>query len=307
MSIFLVLLSKIVPLYFLILFGFITGKYLHIKKETVSYLLLYIIAPVIFFNGTYTTNISLATLSLPILFFILCSTICLLFLFISRFVWRDPVIRNIYAFMTGESNVGYFGLPVIVAIFDKNLLGIGILCTIGFSFYESSIGYFIAARGKHSLKESLWKVLRLPTMYALILGLGANLLHLSLGVIYLGLVDIFKLAFTVLGMMLVGLAVSNFTEFKFDWKFVSMGFFSKFIVWPLLMILIIYADLKVFHIYNSDIHKVMFLMSIVPIAASTVVFATELRAHPEKVSMAVLSTTLFALVYVPLLISLFIR
>lgn len=301
------LLGKIIPLYILILLGFIGGKFFRVKKETISSLLLYIIAPVIFFNGVYTTKLNFATLSLPVLFFCLCSLMCLTFLFISRFVWKDAVSRNIYAFMTGESNVGYFGLPVIAALFGSNLVGTAVLCTLGFSFYESSIGFFIAARGKHSAFESFGKLFKLPTIYALTLGLIANIMNVHLGNIYTDFATNFKGAFTILGMMLVGLAVSNFTKWKIDFKFVSMAFFSKFIVWPLAMLLIIYLDTTIFHVYTPEIHKVIFLMSIVPVAASTVVFATVLNAYPEKISVTVLTTTMFALCYIPLLVGLFIH
>lgn len=307
MSIFLLLLGKIAPLYLLILLGFLMGRFVKLKKEFVSFLLLYILAPVVFFNGVYTTKINFATLSLPVLFFILCSCMCLSFLVLSHFIWKDSTTRNIFAFMTGESNVGYFGLPVIAALFGNNLVGIAVMCTLGFSFYESSLGYFIAARGKHSISESLGKLFKLPTIYALLLGLVINLTGIHLGSNYSNIATIFKLFFTIFGMMLVGLAVANFKNCKFDIKFTGMGFFSKFVVWPLLMIFIIFLDTNFWHIYTLDIHKVIFLMSIVPIAASTVVFATILKAHPEKVSVAVLSTTLFALFYIPLLVSIFIH
>lgn len=307
MAIFLILLAKIAPLYILILLGYIAGKFFNVKKETVSSLLLYVIAPVIYFNGVYTTKLNVATLSLPVLFFVLCSLMCLSFLFLSQFVWKDSVTRNIYAFMTGESNVGYFGLPVIAVLFGSGLVGTAVLCTLGFSFYESSVGYFVAARGKHSAFESLGKLFKLPTIYALVLGLIVNVLGFHLGSLYTDFATNFKGAFTVLGMMLVGLAVSNFTEWKFDFKFLSMGFLSKFAVWPLLMLLVIYLDSTFWHIYTPDIHKVIFLMSIVPIAASTVVFATVLNAHPEKVSVAVLTSTMFGLLYIPFLIGLFIH
>ncbi len=69
---------------------------------------------------------------------------------------------------------------------------------------------------------------------------------------------------------------------------------------------VIIADNMVFRIYNPSIHKVMILMSIVPLAANTVAFATELKAQPEKASVAVLLSTLFALFYIPLIASLFL-
>ncbi len=44
-------------------------------------------------------------------------------------------------------------------------------------------------------------------------------------------------------------------------------------------------------------------MSIVPLAANTVAIATELKTYPEKASVAVLMSTLFALFFIPLVVS----
>ena len=49
-----------------------------------------------------------------------------------------------------------------------------------------------------------------------------------------------------------------------------------------------------------DIYRAFILLSIVPIAANTVIFATALDVHPDKVSSAVLFSTIFCLIYVPI-------
>jgi len=46
------------------------------------------------------------------------------------------------------------------------------------------------------------------------------------------------------------------------------------------------------------------LFSIFPIAANKVAFATELKVHPEKAALTVFLSTLFALFYIPLVVSL---
>jgi len=65
--------------------------------------------------------------------------------------------------------------------------------------------------------------------------------------------------------------------------------------------LVVWVDNITLQLYNTSIHKVMILMSIVPLAANTVAFATELKAQPEKASLAVMLSTLFALFYIPLI------
>ena len=68
------------------------------------------------------------------------------------------------------------------------------------------------------------------------------------------------------------------------------------------MLALISLDFYIFKIYDYEIYRAFILLSIVPIAANTVIFATVLNVYPEKVSSAVLFSTIFALVYVPAII-----
>src|SRR5437762_2581315 len=159
MEIFFTLLFKLIPLYIIILLGFVAGKYLDVKKEPIATLLIYIIAPIIIFNGVVTTKISISSLSLPILFFFLCCFMCLSFYWIAHFFWKDST-KNILAFTAGTGNTGYFGIPVALALFNNDVLGLVVLSVLGFVLYENSVGFFITAKGHHTLNEALIKVVK---------------------------------------------------------------------------------------------------------------------------------------------------
>lgn len=208
-------------------------------------------------------------------------------------------------FAAGTGNTGYFGLPVAYAIFNQDLIGLVVLAILGTILFENSIGFFITARGHYSFKESIIKVVKLPTIYAFFLGLIVNLSGVQMGTIYTGAVESFRGAYTILGMMIIGLGLSGIVEYKFDLKFIGLTFLAKFLWWPLMTAAVIFADISFFHLYNPGIHKVLILMSIVPIAANTVAFASALKAQPEKASLAVLLTTVFALFYIPMIVTFF--
>lgn len=305
MEIFATLLVKLIPFYIFILLGFLVGRILKAQKETVASILIYLVQPVIIFHGVYTSQINLGTLSLPIIFFLIASFICLSMYQIAKRFWHDST-KNILAFTAGSGNVGYFGLPVAVAIFGEQVLGLVALVILGSALYENTLGFFITARGHHTVGESLLKVATLPSLYAFFLGLAANLAHVSTGQIYLDTVLLFRGTYTLLGMMLIGLGLSAITSFKFDFKYISFAFLSRFFIWPLLILLVIILDAYIFRIYDDTLHKIMILMSIVPLAANTVAYATQLRAQPEKASVAVLLSTIFALFYIPLIVTLFL-
>ncbi|MDE2311642.1 MAG: AEC family transporter [Patescibacteria group bacterium] len=306
MALFFSILGKIFPLYLIILLGFLAGKKLRARKETVAALLIYIIAPMVVFNGVITVKLTPGLLLLPLLFFILCTSISLLFYTIGKRLWQDPT-KNILAFAAGSGNTGYFGLPVALAIFKFDPVGIVVIAVLGLILFENTVGFYITARGHHTPKEALWRVLKLPTVYAFLLAVVLNLSKIHLGQAYGDLALAFRGAYSVLGLMIIGLGIADLQSWELDAKFLSLTFLSKFLVWPVLMGLIIMADHRFWHWYNPQVYQVLLLLAAVPLAANTVAYAAELKTHPDKAATAVFFSTVFALFYIPLVAFIFFR
>ena len=300
MEIFLSLLIKIIPLYILILLGFIAGRKLNAKKETIASILIYVVTPVVIFNSIITTRLTPSLLLLPLIFFICCSLMCILFYLIGGKLFKDNT-KNLLAFSAGTANTGYFGIPVALELFGENIIGIMVLGILGFTIFENSLGFFMVAKGNHTVRESLQRLLRLPAIYAFLSGLLINILGINLGKNYLSFAGNFIGAYTVLGMMLIGLGLSSMKDFKIDLNFLLSAFGAKFVLWPLLISILIFADINFVNVFNDSVHKIMFLLSIVPLAANLVAFSTELKVQPDKASVAVFLSTLIALFYIPLL------
>ena len=300
MNLFVSLFLRIITLYALIGLGYFAGKKLNAKKETVAPILIYIVAPFVIFNSIIAMEIKPGLLLLPVIFFIICSFMCLLFYFIGKRLFKDST-RNILAFTAGSANTGYFGIPVAIELFGEEFLGTVVLCILGFTLYENTFGYFITAKGNHTIKEAFYKLLKLPTIYAFFIALFINFSGIKISKCLISFGSNFIGAYSVLGMMLIGLGLADMKNYKLDFKFLTSTFISKFIAWPLITLSVIFVDHSQTHLFNFDVYKVMVLISIVPLAANTVAFATDLKAQPEKASLAVFLSTLFGLFYIPLI------
>ncbi len=306
MNIFLVLLIKLIPLYILILLGYVGGRYLKVQKEILSSLLIYILIPAVTFAAVINTKLSPSVLSIPILFFIICGLASVITYFLSGFIWKNSM-RNLNAFIAGTANTGYFGIPVVIAIFGNNALSIIALALLGTSLYFNSFGFLFAATSKHSVKESLIKLAKLPILYAFFLGLLVNVLGVKLGKEYYSIENFINGAYTILGMMLIGIAISEIKKISFDIRFIVMSLFSKFLLWPIITMIIIFIDSHFLKLYDAKVYKIIILISILPLAVNIAPYATELKIHPEKASFAVFLSTLFALFYIPLFVLLFLK
>jgi predicted permease len=301
MDIFLSILFKILPLYIFVVIGFIAGKYLNIDAKGIGKLIIYIIAPFVIFEAITHSNLSLSTFVLPMVAFIMCSFVAFIFYSYGKYIYSDSR-ANVLAIVSAEGNTGYFGIPIALLLFDQSVFGIYILGTLGVTIFENTVVYYLTARGRYSVKESLYRLKRLPAIYAFVCAIVFLYLEINLPRVMDNFVISMQGAYVVLGMMLIGFGISSVKGLSFDYGFIALSFIGKFLVWPLLMLALVFLDYHIFNIYNFEIYRAFILLSIVPIAANTVIFATFLNVHPEKVSSAVLFSTIFGLAYVPIII-----
>jgi len=300
MNIFFLLLLKIFPLYLNVGLGFLATKYLDVQRHSVAALLIYIIGPIVVLSATMSVEINLAIAFLPIFLYIFGSIIAFTTLFIFGKNWNDPT-GNILAFSSGTGNTGYFGIPLAMIFFDSNLANIYIFTVLASLLYENTTGFYVTAKGNFTAKQSLLKVIKLPILHAFIVGLTLNLMGFRLPEDLTFYTDQFKSAYGILGMMMLGMGLQGLNKNEdFDFKFIRISFFIKFIFWPLSILGLIFLDRTFIHMLNEDLYKVLILFSIVPLAGNAVSLAVLLNAKPEKASLAVFLSTVISIIFIPL-------
>ena len=149
-------------------------------------------------------------------------------------------------------------------------------------------------------------MLKLPILYAFILGVIFNLLGVVIPEEVSSYTAQFKGAYGILGMMMLGMGLVGLKKGSdLDVKFISINFTMKFIFWPLAILGVIYLDRNFYMFLNEDLYKVMFLFAIVPLAGNTVTLAVLLNAKPEKASFTVLLSTIVSIIYIPIVLALY--
>lgn len=307
MTIFLTLLGKILPLYFSILLGLFSTLFLSCDKNTIAKILLFILAPLIVFNATISVKLDASVLFLPIFFFLVSSTLAFILLFVFKRVYSDNT-ANLLAFSTSTGNTGNIGIPLAILFLEPHLVDVFIFTVLASILYQNSVGYYITAKGHFTAKESIKKVLKLPVLYAFLLGIIFNISGFKIPDIFLNYADYLKGTYAILGMMLLGMGMEKMrSNNSFDLKFISYAIIIKFFLWPMIVLAFIFVDKNYIHFLNEGFYMIMFLFSIVPLAGNTVTVATILNVKPEKMSLAVFITTMISLLYIPFALYLYMN
>jgi hypothetical protein len=289
---------KLLPIYFLIFLGFVAGKFIKLDKKTIGTYIVYLLSPAIVFNGTYRTHITPSILTFPILFYILCNSICLISWLLAKPIWADKT-RNLLAFSAGFSNIGYFGLPTAMTLLGPQAEGPVALILLALQLFISTTGLFVAALGNLSPGKSLIKLLSMPYVYAFAAGLFFNYFQIELGAVYNDTINLFRGAYTVIGTSFMGIVISKNSDLSFDWKYITASLVSKYIFWPIASLGVVLLDMFWFKLYSLEIYKVMLLISIVPIGTNIIAFAADMNLEVEKTATAVLISTIISSFLVP--------
>lgn len=301
MSIFLSLLINLLPLYALIGAGYVAGRYLNVDRQSLGAMAMYIFMPVVVFGFVANMDFQTEYIALPFVLYMLSACVALPFLKLGKKIYGDNQ-ANLMAMCASMGNTGYFGLPLALMFFSQDLVAIYIFMNLGSLFFEATIGYYIAARSQFNMRDSIKKILKFPTIYAVFLGLIFNSMNGELPELFLTYWEHFKGAYVVIGMMIIGAALSKIDKFVFGIRFASLTFLGKFLVFPLLAFMLISLDRSVLNLFSEDIYKLVMIISIVPPGANIAVFATQMNMQPEKAATTILMGTVFALIYIPFIV-----
>jgi predicted permease len=283
----------------LALFGFFIGRAKNLDSKDISSLLVYFISPVVIFISVFDAPVQNDYIYFLISALAICTVASLLALLLGKLIWQDGT-AYLFAFAGGTGNTGYFGLPIAIALFGAEGAAIAVFIIIGVNLYEFTIGYFLASRGRGTVKESLLKVAKIPTLYVFILALVLRWFEIELNESLVSSMSGFKGAYSILGMLIIGITLSKVKSIEIDIKYISFSLLWKFCIWPVIGIIIVY--MLPFNLTYTE-KVIVLLMCSVPMAGNVVIISNDLGVHPEKAATAVMASTLLALLSVPIALS----
>lgn len=296
------LIPTLIPLYILIAMGFIGGRYMDINLQSMATITIYFISPVVVFGAVGQLDLKPEYLLLPVGLAFASTIVTFISYQAANFIFRDN-LANLIAMGSPQSNSGYFGLPVVLSIYGAGASGLYLMTSIGAEIISITVGYYFGARGSFDVRESLLKVLKLPVLHGLWIGLIWNVSDLGFSKSFLDYWTYFTGAWVVLGMMLIGVALGKLLRFHVNWKLLSYLSFIKFIFWPLLIFAVILFDRAFSMIFDEQVYGLLMIWSLCPLMGNLVAYAALLNVRPDEAAMSVLISTLFALLFMPFVLS----
>lgn len=301
LDIFFNLFGQITPLLILISLGYIAGRFLDVNLPSLVTVAIYIIAPYVNFIAIAQLELQWNYAILPVYMFCTSAFIGFSVYSLARYFWRDKA-ANLVAMSSVTGNSGYFGLPIILYLYGPEWVGVYLFMNLGMFLNEIGLGYYFGARGDADFKGAVKKVLKLPVIYAIILGFIANIMGFEPTQTMVSYWNHFLGVWIVIGMMLIGTALSKQSKIDVDRRLLVWMLVPRFIIWPLMGFILVCLDVFVFNLFPNEIYGLVIVFSSVPLAGNVVAFASNLNLYPEKAAGAVLISTILSLFTLPLIV-----
>jgi len=282
------ILNTVIPVFLIILIGYLIGKYKKINIQSMIDLIVYLAGPCLIFSSISRSDINLTdffTIALA------ASGIILTMAFLAFIIFKITKSKKVGLYLPMTiGNTGFLGYPV--ALFAFGMAGLSrvvVYYTID-SLFLFSIGIYVVHH-KNELKE----MFKTPLIYSVVIGLLFNLLKISIPeVIFkpiemIGMITI-PLALLTLGYKLAGIKISSA-------KTAFLASLFKIIGGFLVAIFIV----KLFSITGLT-KNIIILQAAMPSAVMTMILTAKYRRDASLVASVVLISTLLSIITIPLIL-----
>src|SRR5512143_3074574 len=202
--------DNLLPILLLSGAGFLLGKVLTLESRTLSRILFYLFSPILVFNLLLHSALQFDQAALTVAFAaaVMLSLIALGFVTGRLFKLERPLLMAVM--MTAAfGNTGNYGLPLINFAFGERALAYGTLYFVTTSMFFNTLGVLMASLGHVDLKTALLGLLRVPTVYAILLAVLITSFKIQLPTVLARSVDLAASASIPLMLILLGLELTR--------------------------------------------------------------------------------------------------
>lgn len=296
-----ILTNNIIPIFILILVGYMLSRKFELNILTLTKLNFYIFVPSFTFLNLYTTKIPLEMLKVLAVVFLVMVINYLIATIISKIRGYRDGYKNAFSNSLMFYNSGNIGVPLITLVFssfpfiigDKTpylsiALTVQIVVLVFQNITTNTIGFVNAGRARYHWKDSVLLVLKMPAVYSIPLALILKLVNYDMTTLFFWpAVKYASDALVPIALITLGVQLSK-TSFVFKNKEVYLSVAIRLLGGPLIALLLIF-------LFRLDgvIAQTIMISSSAPTAVNTALIAVETDNCPDFASQVVMTSTLF--------------
>jgi predicted permease len=292
----------LLPVLFIFAIGYVGQKTLNLNPKNISKMAVYLLMPFLVFRTFYDHELNATYIHLAIFALGLCFGLIAIVYAIAYFKKYSRNETSSLILSSAFMNNGNYGTPVALFVFGAAGFDIAIILMVIQSLIMSTIGIYYAAKGSDEkqtgVKGSVFAVLRMPALYAAMMGIGLQLGHVTIPEKFYKIISLVADATIPTVMIILGMQLATITIKKIEVEKLLYSLGIKLMIAPLVAFLFV-SNLPV----SSEVGAIMILMAAMPSAANTTMLSLEFNTKPEFVSSVTLVSTLASIITLPIILA----
>ncbi len=285
----------VLPIFIIIGVGYLLDKVFELDIATLTKILFYVISPVITFNtlvGTEMGSTEIFTIGAIVIIYQIAMYAISHGIFSLKPFRKD---RSVLACSSTFFNSGNYGFPFMLLAFGERGLEVAALVIPAQALILFSLG-LISLSGERSLKESAKRLIKVPILYALLLGLIIRLLDIPIPEVLTVPLKELNNGMVPLALITLGAQLSR-SKINGNLLPIASASTLRLLVGPLVVVLI-----ALLMGVPRDLTAMLIAIAGLPTAVNIFILSKEFGKSPELASQMVFWTTLLSAISLPLLL-----
>jgi len=294
------LILIILPVFIIFFIGYIGQKLIGFDIKSISTAALYLMSPFLAFRTFYTNELTMDYFYI-VLFSLLLTIILLVVVWITALVMKATRPQLSAMILGGVfMNSGNYGAPVVLFAFGAVGFDYAVIMMVFQSLLMNTVGIFFASIGgeeKATLRQSFQRVIRMPLIYAATLGIGLQLISVTIPTALMQGISLVADASIPTVMLVLGMQLAVISRKRVAYRYVSAVSVIRMVASPLIAVGILH-----FMPVNDLLKAVIIVQASMPAAANTTMFALQFGTEPDLVSFTTFITTLISIITIPVVL-----
>jgi len=286
---------SILSIYFFVAMGYIAkAKFKEgMDEKTIVKLNIYFLLPILAFWGLLTQKIDISIIKIPFIYLFISLATLMLSIFISKRFFNDPKDISIVSMASVTGVTGSIGIPLGLALFGEGSVIYTSLINTMSMFFVYTVGTYIYSRGSFGIIKSFKNVFKMPIIWASLIAIVFNIFDISINKSFFKTLQMGAYAAIIMQLLIFGIFLYEAKIKQMNYKLLGFSIFIKFIIMPVISIVI----LNILHIKGIAL-KSTILEVLVPMAITNVSLASIFECKPKEVTTVVFISSLLFIPYI---------
>jgi len=262
-------------------------------EKTIVKLNIYFLLPILAFWGLLTQKIDISIIKIPFIYLFISLATLMLSIFISKRFFNDPKDISIVSMASVTGVTGSIGIPLGLALFGEGSVIYTSLINTMSMFFVYTVGTYIYSRGSFGIIKSFKNVFKMPIIWASLIAIVFNIFDISINKSFFKTLQMGAYAAIIMQLLIFGIFLYEAKIKQMNYKLLGFSIFIKFIIMPVISIVI----LNILHIKGIAL-KSTILEVLVPMAITNVSLASIFECKPKEVTTVVFISSLLFIPYI---------